>query len=121
MSRAGHCPTLFFEEKTKETTYFKTKGLGLGILRSPSYADHIETFTRNYCTGDTILFYTDGIVEAKNALKEEYGFERLIHITGEAIINNQKELLNTLKSDLFHFCGHENMEDDVTLLTIRLT
>ena len=60
----------------------ETKGdtFPLGILDE---VDYQETRLR-LLPGDRVIFYTDGIVEAMNARKEMFGFERLLAVVGNA-------------------------------------
>jgi len=45
---------------------------------------------------DRILFYTDGIVEAKNENKEQFGLDRLISV----IENNQENPIETINKEI---------------------
>jgi sigma-B regulation protein RsbU (phosphoserine phosphatase) len=45
----------------------------LGLVPRPDYRD----FTLDLLPGDTVVLYTDGVVEARNGTAETYGFSRL--------------------------------------------
>lgn len=118
-SRAGHCPTLFYDSKEKTTTYFTNQGLGLGILRNDDFQNYIQINRQSYVTGDIMVLYTDGITEAQNRKGDEYGYDRLkdtikshVHKTPEII---QKRLIE----DLYFFTGTEFIDDDYTTLIIK--
>jgi len=69
-------------------------------------------------TGDLLLLYSDGLVEAHNAEGAMFGFqqvrERLDHLSGQGV------LIQNLLSDLSGFTGAEwEQEDDVTLVTLE--
>lgn len=65
--------------------------------------------------GDKIIFYTDGIIEAKNNAKEEFGMDRLIDI-----INSSKgDLIQNIEKAIFDFEYHEQ-EDDFAVLTMEV-
>ena len=118
-ARAGHCPTLFYHYKDKEVKYYQGKGMGLGILRNKLFSDHIEMQTLHYEEGDMLLLYTDGIIEAMNKEKEEYGYERL----QELILNNvhlsPAEINDKIITDLNHFSRGMPVHDDHTALMIK--
>ncbi len=118
-ARAGHCPTLFYHHDTKEVKYYQGKGMGLGILRNKIFSDHIEMQTLHYKEGDMLLLYTDGIIEAMNKQKEEYGYERL----QELVLNNchltPTEINDKIITDLNHFSRGMPVHDDHTALLIK--
>lgn len=117
MARAGHCLPLFYTNK--ETQYIESKGTGLGVVRGKDYASFIECKTIPYASGDALLLYTDGIIEASNPSGELFGTDRL-----KNVFNNYKELkANSLLEKIFHetkaFSGKNEPEDDSTLLLLR--
>lgn len=119
-SRAGHCPTLFANIDTNETTYLSQKGLGLGILRSEKYVEYIGKEIINIKKGDKIMLYTDGIVEATNELGEELGYENLKIFFQNNFHLPIDELKNTFKLFLYNYCGNTKLDDDHTALFISL-
>ncbi len=77
-------------------------GLPLGLLAESSYA---ETRSR-LSPGDRLTFVSDGVVEAKNAQGELYGFERTQAISGQSAY--------TIAQAAAHF----GQEDDITVVTL---
>ncbi len=70
--------------------------------------------------GDSLLFYSDGLVEAHNPAKEMFGFPRLQKVL--AAQTNGVPLIDVLLDELKRFTGEEwEQEDDVTLLTLQRT
>lgn len=119
LSRAGHCPTLFYNTSNKEVAYFETKGLGLGILRDDSYSMHIETLTQSFNTGDIMLLYTDGAIETKNDQSEEYGYERLLAIFEKNTSQTTDILIEEIKRNVLFFNKKQSTEDDFSLFCIK--
>ena len=70
--------------------------------------------------GDSVLFYSDGLVEAHNPASDMFGFPRLQQLlSGQT---NGVPLIDVLLSELQSFTGdHWEQEDDVTLLTVQRT
>ena len=90
-SRAGHCPMLFYSKKQKNTEYLYGDGLGLGIMRNQEFKSHVNIHRIEFEAGDIILLFTDGITEAKNLKREEFGYERLKNLLLEcAAISPEK-------------------------------
>lgn len=118
-SRAGHCPTLFYNSKINSTVYFKNEGLGLGILRNNDFHKYVHLNNFKFQPNDVILLYTDGVIEACNADKQEFGYKNLhaslVKYANQPITN----IKNGIIKDIYEFCGRKNLEDDYTLLIIK--
>ena len=68
--------------------------------------------------GDTVILYTDGLNEAINKDKEEFGYDRI----QESLLkdNEVRENIKTLVSDLEAFTGEEEQFDDITLIGFKI-
>lgn len=86
----------------------------LGILPEQAYEEKEMILHSD----DSILFYTDGLVEAHNENREMFGDHRLRQrIQARAISDG---LIDSLARDLQAFVGPESeQEDDVTLMLLR--
>ncbi|MDB4835184.1 SpoIIE family protein phosphatase [Cyclobacteriaceae bacterium] len=119
INRAGHCPTLFYTSQDQKIESIMGRGLGLGILRDDSFNEHIETQSRQYKTNDTILLYTDGIIESTNTKNEEFGAEQLQKsFLANANLSTSAIVSHTMQ-ELHQFCDTESINDDVTCLAIK--
>ena len=73
--------------------------------------------------GDRLLFFTDGVVEQRNAEGEQFGEERL----AEQLLRHVSEQLPTpevlrrLNRDLLELAGSEGPSDDATLVLVQWT
>ncbi len=90
--------------------------LPLGIATSVEY-DQIELDLHK---GDTLIFYTDGIVEAHNQDNELFGFDRL-----EALIATwghlmPDDLINAILHDVDRFAEGTATHDDITIVVVRI-
>ncbi len=70
--------------------------------------------------GDTLLLYTDGVVEAFNPRQECYGDERLL--TDVAVFRNRRaaELAAGLLQSVRAFAGTAPQSDDIAILALKL-
>ncbi len=118
-ARAGHCPTLYYRREKGEASYFKTKGLGLGIIRNKSFPDYTEVNTIHYKSGDIMVLYTDGITEAKNRKGEEFGYDRLLKAVGESADGSAEDIQRKIIERLFDFIGDDSINDDYTTVIVR--
>ena len=117
--RAGHCPTLIFNRSTGDANYHVGKGLGLGILRNNKFGDYLETSKVSFSSGDIILLYTDGITEAMNSDREEFGEDKLKKFIKTAVDLSAEEIQDSLLKELYKFCGTDIVNDDYTMVTIK--
>ncbi len=118
-SRAGHCPTLYFDSKKGISSYFSTKGMGLGMLRNNNYINFVEVNEVNYHPDDILILYTDGITEAQNRKGDEYGYDRLKEIVDFNAKKSPEEIKNALIEDFFAFTGTEFINDDYTVVILK--
>ncbi|GAA4830756.1 SpoIIE family protein phosphatase [Algivirga pacifica] len=117
--RAGHCPTLYFSKEEQRAFYLQQKGLGLGIIRNDSFQKYISTESIPYYSGDLIVLYTDGIVEARRQDKELFGYDRLREYIQSHYTLPVKEMAEGLLEEVRHFSGDQKLTDDFTLIIIR--
>ena len=90
-------------------------GVPLGILENAPYQS--ETVTLQ--TGDWLVIFTDGVVEAENQRQEEYGEGRLFGVLQAGVTYVPPALLNYIMADLDRFVANAPQHDDVTLMLLR--
>lgn len=89
----------------------------LGEYIVPTYENRLFQME----SGDKIMFYSDGLVEAKDAKNEVYGQEKLKDFLRKNYTSKSKDLKYGLKKDLFiHLGNAERLTDDVTLLIMEV-
>jgi sigma-B regulation protein RsbU (phosphoserine phosphatase) len=118
-ARAGHCHTLYYHSIQEEVSYFRTEGLGLGIIRNAGYEKHVKTQFWDYNPGDVMVIYTDGIVEARDGEGNEYGEERLRQMLETCFYQTAAEINEELRHDVQEFSRGQPLHDDQTLLVIK--
>jgi serine phosphatase RsbU (regulator of sigma subunit) len=68
--------------------------------------------------GQSVLFYSDGLVEAHDPQGDMFGFPRLRALIAEH--GEERSLGDFLLGELYSFTGENwEQEDDITLLTLR--
>jgi serine phosphatase RsbU (regulator of sigma subunit) len=68
--------------------------------------------------GESVLFYSDGLVEAHDPKGEMFAFPRLRALVAEH--GEERSLGEFLLEELYSFVGEGwEQEDDITLLTLR--
>ncbi|MCS7018604.1 MAG: PP2C family protein-serine/threonine phosphatase [Cytophagales bacterium] len=120
-ARAGHCPLIYVDSATGKAHLVESKGIGLGIMRSKKFAEHIVASSTRYQHGDLIVLYTDGVVEMRaGSQQEEFGFERLRQFCAAHYQLSAEQLLSKAEEKLLTFAKNENNSDDFSLLFIKL-
>ncbi|SDC98409.1 Serine phosphatase RsbU, regulator of sigma subunit [Algoriphagus faecimaris] len=121
-ARAGHVPTLMYQNSTQKADYLGIDGLGLGILRNIQYEKHVEEKTFSYQSGDLLVLFTDGIVEAKNELQQQFGFEQIKTLVEKNKSKSPREIQSILVDSLHEFVGGDGMiDDDYSTVIVKFT
>lgn len=68
--------------------------------------------------GDTLLIFTDGVTDIKNAAGEPFGIENLISILESNVLATDV-LLNLIQVELTKYMFGSNQFDDITMLAVR--
>ncbi|HEX6710023.1 MAG TPA: SpoIIE family protein phosphatase [Rubrobacter sp.] len=93
----------------------RATGMPLGLLPGMGYEEKEIVLER----GESVLFYSDGLVEAHDPQREMFGFPRLQGLVG-AHRSGGQEMVNFLLSELARFTGEGwEQEDDITLVTLE--
>lgn len=119
-SRAGHCPTLYYDVMKGGSEYLDVRGMGLGILRTDQYKQYISEKELEYLPGDVMLLYTDGIVEARNQAGKEFGYEQLKLVLNEFHHMKTDEIKEMIIQKVFEFVGTATLpDDDYSLVVVK--
>ena len=92
-------------------------GLPFGIDPSAPYS--IGTAQLN--PGDTLLIFTDGLIEAVNDRGEEFGEDRMLACISMLGPGTAKDAVNAIMSQLKLFIGMAHQHDDITCLMAKIS
>jgi sigma-B regulation protein RsbU (phosphoserine phosphatase) len=92
-------------------------GIPIGIFSEAPY----QMGTTRIETGDWLVIFTDGVIEAFNAKEEEYGEPELIRLIDRGATLAPPGLLRSLLADLDRFVGNTPQHDDITCLLLKRT
>ncbi|MCG8475574.1 MAG: SpoIIE family protein phosphatase [Cytophagales bacterium] len=118
-ARAGHCPALFYESSKKSVLELHGKGMGLGLVRDESYSKHVEVTELAYKPGDMLFLYTDGISEARNPAKEEFGVESIKSNMINHVSEKTEIILSRIIESARGFCENQLPDDDCTAVLVK--
>jgi serine phosphatase RsbU (regulator of sigma subunit) len=115
-SNAGHDYPYLYRKNSDELTFLECRGLPLGCLGDYKFEEREIKVSPD----DIIVFYTDGIIEAQNNLREMFGFGRL----ESTILNHKhrgaKEIRNKILDDTKLFIQDREILDDMTLVIVKI-
>ncbi|HET9495405.1 MAG TPA: SpoIIE family protein phosphatase [Chloroflexia bacterium] len=112
-ANAGH--DLPYKRHSGGVEELRATGMPLGLMPGMKYEEK-ETVL---APGDSVLFYSDGLVEAHNHRREMFSFPYLKQLVA-AHSTGGEELIAVLLDELANFTGDGwQQEDDVTLVTLQ--
>ena len=65
------------------------------------------------------MLYTDGITEAENEGREQYGLERLCEVVSQHWAQSAEEIKDAVVADVQAFIGEQEIFDDITLVVLK--
>ena len=99
-----------------EVTELKMLGLPVGVMKKMR-KQKTDEFIIN--EGETVVFYTDGIVEATGLTTEQYGYDRFKKHLSEIANDNSENILNKLFEKYELWEAGTEPDDDVTLIVLK--
>lgn len=112
---AGSHPLLLYQDKEKTVKELGSSGgqiLGIG---EGSFKDEVTALE----TGDMVVLYTDGLLEAKNRNKEEFGLGRLKEVILRYKGLPVEEIMEKIIEDVSKFSQGQEPADDLTLVVFK--
>ncbi len=117
IARAGHCPVLLLRNDTAQR--LKPSGMGLGLSREKHFEDTLDELIIDLKENDTIVFYTDGITEAKNENLDDFGEKYFTEILLESRNKSSDEISKKVINEVSMFVKNHSQYDDITLVILK--
>ena len=90
--------------------------LGIGLGAQFGY----QEITLTLSSGDLIILTSDGVVEANNAAREMFGFERLEQAVAVGPSTSAAAMLTHLQAEVAAFVGDKEPHDDLTIVVMQI-
>jgi len=116
--RAGHDPAILYNPATNTFQELRGSGMALGVKADARFE---EKRKNNLDKNQIILLGTDGIWEARNLQGEMFGKEPIYRTIRQNQALSAKEILTGIFNALNRFLKDRALEDDVTLVVIKVT
>jgi len=113
-TNAGHPPPILVR-RDGQVERFEVTG---GILGVHDHFIYEERQVR-LGSGDLLMLYTDGIVEAENADGDQFEDRRLIEFVRDRREDTAVSIIDDLLKDLLNFTGSNHPPDDMTAIVLR--
>jgi sigma-B regulation protein RsbU (phosphoserine phosphatase) len=117
---AGHTDAIVIQEGKPVCVRHRPRGAALGLLRPNRFRAVMEQETIQLREGDTLLLYTDGVVEATNDEGEQFGEDRLCEVALAHAADGARRLAAEIKDAVRRHSGSQRQEDDLTILTLHI-
>ena len=117
-SSAGHNVEPLIIKENGEIHEIEIKGFPICKLIE-IYNERYKNYTTKIQPGDRVVFYTDGLIEARNTSKEFYGKQRLKKVLKDNLNKSIKHLADAISDSVFKFIGNKKIQDDITFFIME--
>jgi len=112
---AGHNPPLLYRADQDQLTELTRTGMALGVMEDTSF----EQRTVRLNAGDFVFLYTDGVTEALDSQRREFGEGRLQRVILDKRHAPAADMVAGLEQALREFVGASSPADDVTIVAAK--
>jgi sigma-B regulation protein RsbU (phosphoserine phosphatase) len=113
-SSAGHLDPYVYRAATQKMEVLSSWGFPLGVRRRDPFLEHQVEFA----TGDRLVLYSDGLIEAVDDDGEPFGFERFEQVIASHGHQSADEIKKALLTAVRKFTRNRPPEDDQTLVVV---
>jgi serine phosphatase RsbU (regulator of sigma subunit) len=117
--RAGHMPLVQYRHSTGDIVLHQPQGIGLGLddrkLGQSLEEHHIEPEP-----GDVLLLMTDGVTEAENVEREQFGIDNLSSLIRQHANEGAESIKRHILEALETFGEGHPIHDDMTLVVVKV-
>ena len=118
-SNAGHLPLLHYKKSENKFVDINPKGIGIGFNDRGMFEKTLaEEKVKTEC-GDILCFYTDGVTEAMNHAKVQFGQARLEKVIEENCDKPIDEIKTIIIQTVNGFRGTAEVNDDISIVLLK--
>ena len=120
---AGQCPSVLWVpgRQRPEVSLLKHTGVVLGLGDTSYFREGTKEQVLQLEPGAGVMIYTDGVIEAMNQKRKEFGTTRLMRVVKNSARMSAIEMDKALRAALNAFSSGKPQHDDITILTIKCT
>jgi sigma-B regulation protein RsbU (phosphoserine phosphatase) len=118
---AGHNPVYLYDRAARRLEKLNPDGppLGITVFAAGEFSDHLKEETHPLPPGSLLFFYTDGVTEAMDRERRQFGEERLEKLIVQHGVHAPDKFKNVLKGEIENFTGNEPQSDDITFVIVQ--
>lgn len=116
---SGQHETVIVVRADSKVERVDTRDLGFPIGLDEDIADFIAQTSIHLNPGDGVILYTDGITEAQNSQRKQYGLNRLCEIVSNNWHHSATEIQQAIIDDVRTHIGVQKVFDDITVLVLK--
>jgi sigma-B regulation protein RsbU (phosphoserine phosphatase) len=117
ISQAGHLPVLFV--RRGKVRLLKPPGMWIGKSSTESFLQHLSSESIAIRKGDSFVFFSDGVVEARDRKGQEFGLRRL-----KALVRGShasaRHLVDRCFREVAEFSENHTQTDDITVVAFKV-
>ncbi|HSR49557.1 MAG TPA: SpoIIE family protein phosphatase [Acidobacteriota bacterium] len=111
---AGHPPGLLFPAGHPEPRRLECGGTPVGLFPAADYRQEDLNLSR----GDTVVLYSDGLIEAADSKEQEFGLERVVESASEVLDDTPDGICRHLLERVREHAA--TPQDDCTVLVMKI-
>jgi serine phosphatase RsbU (regulator of sigma subunit) len=115
-ARAGHEPPLVLTTDARVERLPHSRGIPLGLMENIE----IDQQSVVLSPGTTLLMYTDGMLDCRNANGEPFGLERIKQTLSGLVDLNAQRVCDLLLETLKNYQDGAKQDDDVALVAVHV-
>jgi serine phosphatase RsbU (regulator of sigma subunit) len=117
LARAGHTPAVLVTKG--KCKLIKPSGAALGIEPPADFGKHLEDERFFLDSGDTLVFFTDGVTDQRDPAGNEFGEERFYDLLETLSRGTATEIKGGIIRALAEFSQGTDAVDDTTVLILK--
>lgn len=116
-SNGGHNTLLHFTKKANKIEEISTEGgMPLGLMDGVEFDNKEISLDK----GDILFLYTDGISEAMDRHREQFGLEKVKGIIINNAVRSAEEIMSSIYEEISRFSRGVPQHDDMTVVVIKV-
>lgn len=117
---AGHMPVMYWPINRTGPVNLVARGMVVGMAQGEKFAQAIRPAAFDLKAGELLCLYTDGIVEAENGAREQFGEKRLAATIRDAGRDAApQQIIDQAVAAVDAFADGAPQHDDATLIVVK--
>lgn len=117
--RAGHEPVVIIPAEKGSVQLSSPPGMAVGLVDTDIFSI-VQEETIQLSEGESMVLYTDGVIEAMNSRQDEYGQSKLYRLLETNRNEGPQTIIDKILTDIKIFTDGYPQHDDITLLTLKV-